>query len=42
MATVVPLNTTAFPAVLIATMTAASLSSPFSRSSRHRTTISSA
>jgi hypothetical protein len=41
-ATVVPENTTARPAVPIAEITASSPSRPFSRSSRHRMTISSA
>ena len=41
-ATVVPEKTTARPAVPMAAHTASSFSSPFSRSSRQRTTISSA
>jgi hypothetical protein len=41
-ATVVPENTTARPAVAIAAVTASSFSAPFSRSSRQRTTTSSA
>ena len=41
-ATVVPEKTTARPAVAIAGATASSLSRPFSRSSRQRTTMISA
>ena len=41
MATVVPLKTTAWPAVSIARCTAAALSRPAARSSRQRVTISS-